>query len=78
MKYRAKPVIIEAIQWNGKNGNEIKEFAHDSVEIGNYSILIDTLEGMVVAQIGDYIIRGIKGEFYPCKADIFNEKYEEI
>ena len=76
-KYRKKPVVIEAIQWNGENTMEIlkwvgnKAYFHDS-------IYIKTLEGDHKATIGDYIIKGIKGEFYPCKPDIFEMTYEKV
>jgi len=83
-KYRKKPVIIEAIQFNGKNGEEIIKWINDQsnrnagLSSNKDYILIRTLEGTHRANIGDYIIKGIKGEFYPCKSDIFNETYEEI
>lgn len=82
MKYRAKPVEIEAIQWTGKNTKEVIEFTrylsanYKENDINVLGIL--TLEGAMIAHIGDYIIKGINNEFYPCKPDIFNEKYEEI
>jgi hypothetical protein len=81
-KYRKKPVEIEALQWNGNN-SEMAEFlnipnlaAHTSY--GRATLQIYSLEGEMTAQFGDYIIKGIKGEFYPCKPDIFKATYEEI
>ena len=69
-KYRKKPVVIEAIQFTGDNCEEIKEF-------GAY-IVIKTLEGKMIALPGDWIIKGVKGEFYPCKPDIFEKTYELV
>ena len=87
-KYRKKPVIIEAIQFTGDNWQEIQEWMHRSgfhgfnAEVdteGNIvAAIIKTLEGEMIASIGDYIVKGIKGEFYPCKPDIFEETYEEV
>ena len=81
MKYRKKPVIIEAIQWNGENYFEqLEDFINcekwltgDAAEI-----IIKTLEGKMVASIDDFIIKGVNGEFYPCKPDIFHKSYEKI
>ena len=80
MKYRKKPVTIEAIQWTGKNKEEIEAFvANDkNVDVYNNSIIIHTLEGNMFASVGDYIIRGIYGEYYPCKPDIFMDTYDPV
>ena len=82
MKYRKKPIVIEAIQWTGENLNELTfKFpkCFGSHLISNKSeIVISTLEGNMVANIGDYIICGIKEEFYPCKPDIFEATYEKV
>ena len=75
-KYRKKPVIIEAIQWNGKNLTEIDNFVGGSLKIEGSSLVIHTLEGDMEASINDYIIKGVNGEFYPCKPDIFDKTYE--
>jgi len=83
MKFKKKPIIIDAIQWNGSNMAEIltlsssegKEFEHD---IFSGLLTIETLEGDMVAQEGDWIIRGIKGELYPCKPDIFEATYDPV
>lgn len=83
-KYVTKPVLVEAIQFDGTNIEEIKEFAGDKVitECWNretsYYIAIRTLEGVMEALAGDYIIKGIKGEIYPCKPDIFEKTYEKV
>ncbi|MFA9413286.1 hypothetical protein ACERC8_01365 [Streptococcus sp. E29BA] len=78
MKYRKKPVMIEAIQFNGANYEEIREFIGQDTLCSTLSIVIPTLEGNVVAQKGDYIIKGVRGECYPCKPDIFTETYERV
>ena len=85
MKYRKKPVVIEAIQWVGNNYAEIREFCGKhpqghghcwySVDNKNY---VGTLEGEMEASKGDYIIKGVNGEFYPCKPDIFEKTYELV
>lgn len=77
-KYRKKPVAIEAIQWNGKNLSEIDNFMGGTVENKGTTLVIHTLEGDMEASIGDYIIKGVNGEFYPCKPDIFAKTYEEV
>jgi hypothetical protein len=80
-KWKKKPVEIEALQWMGNNLNEVLEFCTScfSYEKNNIKILaISTLEGNMQASIGDFIIKGIKGEFYPCKPDIFYLTYDEI
>ena len=77
-KYVKKPIVIEAIQYTVKNSADIHEFAGKCVSepIKGDHLLIHTLEGRHVASPGDYIIKGIKGEFYPCKPDIFEKTYE--
>lgn len=76
-RYRKKPVEVEAIQWTGNNLKEVLEFSDKSyIDKDNYTLKIDTLEGTHIASRGDYIIKGIKGEFYPCKPDIFEATYE--
>lgn len=81
MKYRKKPVIIEAIQWKGHNFLEIKKFIKKDIlvhSIENGKLFISTLEGGHEATSGDFIIKGVKGEFYPCKPDIFEITYEKV
>jgi hypothetical protein len=80
-KYIKKPVEIEAIKWDGENTKEILAFCHDcfSYQKNNVNVLvINTLEGTMKASIGDYIIKGIQGEFYACKPDIFLLTYDEV
>lgn len=75
--YRKKPVEVQAVQWNGNNVGEVLEFC-GKARIKDDSIFIDTLEGTMEAKTGDYIIKGVKGEFYPCKPDIFEDTYCEV
>ncbi len=77
-KYRKKPVTIEAIQWLGTNLSEIDDFVGGSIANNGTTLVIHTLEGDMEASIGDYIIKGVKGEFYPCKPDIFLATYEKV
>lgn len=90
-KYIKKPIIIEAIQFTGINFTECKDFIGDNgtFEIEDsawkagiappvVNIVIHTLEGNMRVNRGDYIIKGIDGEFYPCKPDIFEKTYEEV
>lgn len=77
-KYRKKPVIIEAIQWNGENLSEIDKFTQGKVKKHESVLIIPTLEGDMYVSLNDYIIKGVKGEFYPCKPNIFLATYEEV
>ena len=80
-KYRKKPVIIQAIQFFGSETKpkEVKEaLGCDPIIISNQGYFIETLEGIMEVSEGDYIIKGVKGEFYPCKPDIFEATYEEV
>ncbi len=86
MKFRKKPVVIEAMQFDGshKSADEIIGWSVGSAlkcfePEGLLShMIIDTLEGRMTAVCGDWIIRGVKGEFYPCKPDIFEATYEAV
>ena len=86
MKYRKKPVIIEAIQFEDNSDLiiEIHEFmGGDTIRVNyedknNPYLKIETLEGIMKASVGDYIIKGVNGEFYPCKPDIFEKTYERV
>lgn len=80
-KYRKKPVVVEAMQFDGENGREISSWIRDSGVVGqrlwtNVGLEVETLEGTMRASDGDYIIRGVQGKFYPCKSDIFEATYE--
>lgn len=86
MKYRKKPVEIEAIQFFDQPEEliNIQEFMGniditiDYKDFNDPKLKIETLEGIMNASLGDYIIKGVKGEFYPCKPDIFELTYEQI
>ena len=85
-RYIKRPIPIEAIQWDGTNAKELKEFSHaiyfvhHEDEDGHIytDLKITTWEGTLRAEVGDYIIKGIKGEVYPCNKDIFESSYEEV
>jgi hypothetical protein len=81
MKYRKKPVVIEARRLTVFNLEELEAWCKGSIKrtclpAKDRIIHIETLEGVMTANIGDWIIRGVKGEFYPCKPDIFEMTYE--
>lgn len=82
MKYIKKPVVVEAVQWDNKKSLPlIHAFGCDFVEFvadGTEDLIIPTLEGRMRCHVGDWIIKGVKGEFYPCKPDIFEATYEPI
>ena len=88
MKFRKKPVVIEAVKWTGENLREVIKFTglhpfankwtwEEYAEVVRKDGLkIFTTEGPLMATIGDWIIKGVKGEFYPCKPDIFEATYD--
>ncbi len=81
MKYRKKPVVIEARQYT-RNGMEAEAVANwvgenNAIQTDD-GLVIYTLEGDHLAQYGDFVIKGVQGEFYPCKPDIFEETYEAV
>jgi len=90
MKFRKKPVVIEAVQWTGENYDEIYKWRDQFPGVdkpaawkGNMGdLLVPTLEDHNAeyhcASPGDWIIRGVNGEFYPCKPDIFEKTYEKV
>ena len=91
-KYKKKPIVVEAVRWTGSNLEEIRNFVggdliEECVELFDIKrtlkemlvdIAIDTLEGTMRVDYGDYIIKGVQGELYPCKPDIFLATYEEV
>ena len=93
-QYRKKPVVIDAIQWTGDNLFDVITFTDGEPDlkcpvtsekwedyksfVKHFGFQIKTLEGMMSADKGDYIIKGVKGEFYPCKPDIFAATYEAV
>jgi hypothetical protein len=87
MKFRKKPVVIEALLWTGCNWARMRAFLGVPDDEPMFPelrgkegqpLLIKTLEGDMRAEVGDWIIRGVKGEFYPCKPDIFASTYEPL
>lgn len=85
-KYRKKPVEVEAIKFNRTNWKDVLEFTNNTAHSltierrinGNATCIIPTLEGQHIANENDYIIKGVKGEFYPCKPDIFELTYDQL
>lgn len=78
-KYRKKPVVIEAIQATLDNVDELVEFCEGNLKSHPLvGVVIETLEGKMNVSKGDYVIKGVKGEFYPCKPDIFEMTYEPM
>lgn len=83
MKFRKKPVVIDAEQLTEENGDRLAQWCggswHETHKPGYASSLyISTPEGRMQAKQGDWIIRGVNGEFYPCKPDIFAKTYEAV
>ncbi len=83
MKFRKKPVVIEAEQFTSENKNRAFHFvtcncSPDLDEHGLPTLKIQTLEGVMTATLGDWIIKGVKGEFYPCANDVFELTYEKV
>lgn len=84
MKFRKKPVVIEAIQWLGDFEEFEKWMKEQGIEEGRIykdygkSLRVNTLEGNMRAHHGDWIIIGVHGETYPCKPDIFEQTYEAV
>jgi hypothetical protein len=79
-KYRKKPVVVEAVQFTGDNVQEIGHFAGFNARVVGREkrLQISTLEGPLTVSPGDYVIRGVSGEFYPCKPDVFEQTYEPV
>lgn len=79
LNVRKMPVVVKAVQWMTDNYNEVANFLGQgdcSFNSDGRSLFLKTPEGTMEAQPFDYIIRGVKGEFYPCKPDIFKQTYE--
>ena len=84
-KYRKKPVVIEAVQYDGNfrcldifSIYDVGNFKLGKEEDGSPYLLIPTLEGDMKCSKGDYVIKGIQGEYYPCKPNIFEQTYELV
>ena len=79
MKYRRKPVEIEAIRWTGDNLIEVLAFCPKAhYEHMSQMLVIKTLQGKMYVDEGDYIIKDLEAEFYPCRPSVFRAMYEEI
>lgn len=81
MKYRRKPVVIDAIKWTGDNYADVFEFTEGNAyptKPHSDTLAVTTLEGEVMATKGCYIIRGIDGEYYPCQEEVFKKTYEPV
>ena len=78
-KYVKKPIVVEAVQYNGNNVQEILNFCGGTAVVGTLNeITIKTLEGPLHVSDGDFIIKGVEGEFYPFKQDIFEKTYDVV
>lgn len=79
-KFRKRPVVIEAVQWTGENLDELRSFVSEEWRDNRIHapLGIKTLEGVMEISKGDYVIKGINGEFYPCKPDIFEASYDKV
>lgn len=77
-RFRKKPVVVEAIRWCGTNFVEINTLKPGWMSFSGDTLNIETLEGTMKAALGDWIIKGVKDEVYPCKPDIFKATYEGV
>lgn len=78
-KYIKKPIEVEALQWTGENLSEVEKFTNGQIRHEHGGVIyVKTLEGDMYAYAGAYIIKGVNGEFYPCKGDIFEKTYSEV
>ena len=78
-KFKKKPVVIEACRWTGENRSVLADFMDpNQVTFSGRFLYIETLEGKMAASPGDWVIKGLNGEFYPCKPDIFEKSYDGV
>jgi len=80
-EYRKKPVVIEAVQLEQNNAIEVARWCSGEAKFMSPampSVFIRTLEGTMRADVGDFIIKGVHGEFYPCKPEVFFATYDEV
>lgn len=84
-RYRKRPVEVDAVRWTGSNKLEVRVFLNGGriggtlkLSDAGQAVMISALGGVVAASVGDWIIRGVHGEYYPCKPDIFEATYEEV
>ena len=75
--FRAKPKIVEAMRYDGTNIEALADWCHRLLVDNTGTLLVMTLEGNMEASVGDWIIKGVLGEFYPCKPEAFELTYEE-
>lgn len=86
MKYRKRPIVVEAVQWTGKFSEDVPTWVVMAQSVGGNmtyvqdrdELHIRTLEGIMIASLGDFIIQGVNKEVYPCKPDIFYKTYEQV
>lgn len=83
VSYRKRPVVVEAHRWTGDNWPDFLLFiiargGDVFMDPRSSDLIIETLEGQMRATVGDWIIRGVEGEFYPCKPGIFEQTYEPV
>lgn len=82
MKFRTRPVVIDAIQWTGENAADVLVFCEFNCSCGLLDdkrvVTLATREGPMVAQVGDWIVRGVEGELYPCAPDTFKATHEAV
>ena len=77
MKYRKKPVVIDAMQYYSDSTELVLVFGQGKIkQVAQDCLEVSTLEGTMHARLGDYLIKGVAGEYYPCKPDIFTATYE--
>ena len=81
-QFRKKPVVIEAMQFTHETKDQVMNFVRCNCyadwEFDNPILVIETLEGDMITRFGDWVIKGVNDEFYPCKPDIFEKTYEEL
>jgi len=85
-QYRKKPVVVDAVQFRGDNAHALIDFddsfkpieAPSRISVSSFGFTVFTLEGDMFGAVGDWLIRGVKGELYPCKPDIFEATYEPV
>jgi len=84
IRYRKKPIVVEAIRFDGYNHRILLSWSDGAVvsakphKVDYFMVQVETLEGTMDGVVGDWIIKGVKGEFYPCKPDIFEATYEKM
>lgn len=82
-RYRQRPVVIEAVKWDGRPSTifplaPFENAAKEPEVLEDGSLSITTLQGVMVAEVGDWVIKGVEGEIYPCKDSVFLRTYEPV